>query len=575
MKKVMLIAPYQGMANVMKNMALPRELDISVKVANLNDGVNLAIEAEQQGYDFIISRGGTATLIEQAVSIPVIHIDITGYDILRIFTMITGIDTKVALVGFPNISEGAATICSILEYDVKLVTIDSQEEVEDALWKLKSEGYPVVIGDVVTVDHAQKAGLQGILLTSGKEAILDAFKTGIRVTEMLKNRGLEYTVSKQVFESIPLPIVILNTAGDMVYQNKSYIDNFYHKKMIDSNIISAIVSKLDNEEYIYFDKEESITYKLRAFDINTEEKFRGAIIEILKSNSEQNLFHMERVKENIHIIGVSKTTQKLARLINYYNEVNEKICIVGEYGTGKKTLAKAIHYKKFGPNIPLYFIDAADLLNYNSAEIKEHLNRILIGSIVIFNIEKLSSNNKRNIFDSIEEKVQLFIISTIPLDYTGSLDDFSTYSPHIDKVSSIHLLPLRVRKEDIEYFINYYLTELNAEIGLEILGIKEDALKYLKNYNWNGNIIELKKTIKEISLSAEGHFIELKDVKFLDMYSSDLTANKKEVNIEMGTLKDIEKQIIEEVLKREEGNQSRAAKKLGIDRSTLWRKLNS
>src|SRR5699024_8343549 len=190
--KVMFISPYRGLVNIINSIEMPSELDVSVEVGNLEEGGELVIEAEKKGYYLIISRGGTASQIEEIVSIPVIHIEITGYDILRIIAMITGVDTKVALVGFPNISEGAATICSILEYDVNLITINSQTEVEEVLYHLKNEDYSVVIGDVVTVKHAKEAGLQGVLLTSGREAVFDSLKVGLRMFELLENNQKNY-----------------------------------------------------------------------------------------------------------------------------------------------------------------------------------------------------------------------------------------------------------------------------------------------------------------------------------------------------------------------------------------------
>src|SRR5699024_9753722 len=259
-KKVMFSAPYQGLANIVNNMELPNELDVEVKVGNLDEGAKIAAEAEKSGFDFIISRGGTATKIENMVSILVIHIDITGYDILRIFTMITGVDTKVALVGFPNISEGAATICSILEYDVTLVTIDSQEEVEETLYDLKSKGYSMVIGDVVTVTYAKKVGLQGILLTSGKEAVLDSFKAGARMSDLLKNNRNEYLITQKLFESLPLPTVVLNKDKEIVYHNNAYSNSLVQTGITAKPGFYDFLKNISgDQESVFYDEDNSLS----------------------------------------------------------------------------------------------------------------------------------------------------------------------------------------------------------------------------------------------------------------------------------------------------------------------------
>src|SRR5690625_815760 len=140
--KTLFIAPYSGLAEIAKKMDIQDDIDLDITIANLEEGVQAAELAEKQGYEVIISRGGTATMIQNHVSIPVVHIDISGYDMLRVFTLIRGIKEGVALVGFANISQGAATICNILEYDVKMVTIKSRRS-EEHTSELQSRGHLV------------------------------------------------------------------------------------------------------------------------------------------------------------------------------------------------------------------------------------------------------------------------------------------------------------------------------------------------------------------------------------------------------------------------------------------------
>ncbi|API92952.1 MULTISPECIES: PrpR N-terminal domain-containing protein [unclassified Virgibacillus] len=167
-----------------KKVKTPDYIDVHIEVANLEEGVKLAQTAEEDGYELIISRGGTATMIQEKVSLPVVPIDITGYDMLRVFTLIKEMNNKVALLGFANISRGAATLCDILEFNVKMITIQSRDEVKRHLLELKQAGYSVVIGDVVTVQEAKQIGLRGVLITSGKEALMDAFEEAKRLYEL-------------------------------------------------------------------------------------------------------------------------------------------------------------------------------------------------------------------------------------------------------------------------------------------------------------------------------------------------------------------------------------------------------
>src|SRR5699024_1302181 len=198
--------------------------------------------------------------------------------------------------------------------------------------------------------------------------------------------------------------------------------------------------------------------------------------------------------------------------------------------------------------------------------------RVARGSIMINNVVSLSTEKQKEILRLINHGVQVFLTYNLSKVTNGEGNPVVGNIGGMVSARSIHLPPLRERPEDIKYFMNYYLSELNAKKGLEILGVKEDALAYLEDFFWSGNITQLKQVIDEISSSIQGHYIELKDVEILNIYSS--LKDNDEINLKIGNLRDIEKQVIQKVMEREKGNQSKTAKILGINRSTLWRKLN-
>lgn len=143
--RIMAIAPYNGLKELMINMGKNENFELQVEVGDLKTGVMLAKQAVTNGIDVIISRGGTADLIQKEVSIPVIEIEISGYDMLRVLTLVKDYPGKIAIVGFTPIVEGASTVCEILDDDISSYTVEKKEEVEPKLIKLKEEGYNVII----------------------------------------------------------------------------------------------------------------------------------------------------------------------------------------------------------------------------------------------------------------------------------------------------------------------------------------------------------------------------------------------------------------------------------------------
>ncbi len=142
----------------------------------------------------------------------------------------------------------------------------------------------------------------------------------------------------------------------------------------------------------------------------------------------------------------------------------------------------------------------------------------------------------------------------------------------------IYIPPLRERVQDIENLIPVFISEFHSKYGKQIVGVRQDAMQELIEYEWPRNVDQLKQVIEQLVLHSNSYYLEKEEVSSVITLlkqrkeAENVASNQIEIN---GTLKDIEKQVITKVLEEEEMNQSKAAKRLGINRSTLWRKLKS
>jgi transcriptional regulator with PAS, ATPase and Fis domain len=140
-------------------------------------------------------------------------------------------------------------------------------------------------------------------------------------------------------------------------------------------------------------------------------------------------------------------------------------------------------------------------------------------------------------------------------------------------VVPIHLPPLRERKEDIPLLISHFVGIFNRVFKKDIQGIDQAALAYLIKYPWPGNIRELKNIMERLTALKDNGAITTADLP-LDIFIQCDTAG---LRVSAGTLKDasnnFQKHYIEAVLERVKGNQSRAAKIMGIHRNALHNKL--
>ncbi|GGJ99109.1 sigma-54-dependent Fis family transcriptional regulator [Lentibacillus kapialis] len=579
MIKTLLIAPYQGLAETAKKVDAPDDIDLDVTVANLEEGVKAAKLAEKQGYELIISRGGTATMIQDVVSIPVVHIDITGYDMLRVFTLIRGIKNGVALVGYPNISQGAATICSILEFDVKMITIKSRDEVSGHLEELKQQGFNVVIGDVITVQVAEQIGLRGVLITSGKEAVTDAFEEGKRIYSFFRRVNSQFYYFQETFNSMPFPIILLNKDAEVIERNLLYEQDNQCHEILDSPVILKVIKRvLENKTSQWAEIEgQNKTYDIQAYLVSITESIVG--INIYDSVMQTDNRAVKIIGDPVHIpiIGDSAEAKWLRNNIQQLAYTDANVCIVGELGTGKYTVAQALHFEKFGQQSPLVVIEGGYLTNDVKIEkIRNKLTTIKYGTVIIKDIESVSTNIQnaiKSLLQHIPDTIRIIVLANESLDYLVHNRAFDQELYKKISIHVIHLSPLRNRKEDIGDFVDYFLAEFHAENGNETVGMKPDAIDCLLQFEWLGNLSQLKKVIQELSTMTTDNYIELFHVKkFMNKSKLMSMAHDNSLSLD-GTLEEIEQKVIKQVLREEGDNQSKAAKRLNINRSTLWRKL--
>ena len=136
----------------------------------------------------------------------------------------------------------------------------------------------------------------------------------------------------------------------------------------------------------------------------------------------------------------------------------------------------------------------------------------------------------------------------------------------------IHLPPLRDRREDIPLIVSSFIEKLNKEKGYHIKGITKGAMQILLHYNWPGNVRELENTIESAMALAGKDIIE---EKYLPSFLLFDTSDDKELYRfpKDLTFREFEKELIRQTLKSMGGNQSKAARALGIALRTFQRKV--
>jgi two-component system, NtrC family, response regulator HydG len=303
-----------------------------------------------------------------------------------------------------------------------------------------------------------------------------------------------------------------------------------------------------------------------------------------------------------HLIGKSPVMQKIYDLIEKISYSASNVLISGESGTGKELVAKAIHFngvRKEGPFIALNCAAIPDtlleseLFGYRKGaftDAKSDKRGLLFeaneGTLFLDEITEMPLTLQAKLLRVIEERtvrplgdtdsypIDVRVVSTTNKDISKLIQDgrFREDLYYRLKVIDVELPPLRHRKEDIPLIVQHFITKYNHSLRKTISGISENALRLLLRYRWPGNVRELENVIERAITLTPNDIISPEDLPTPLSQEEDEISTAKALQ-EKYTVDQLEKEYIKRVLIEAGGNKSKAAQILGLDRKTLYRKL--
>lgn len=553
-----IVAPYEAMVPIIQEcVPLFPNLDIHYAVGDLVKGVEHAKTAERNGAAIIISRGGTAQLIKRSVTIPVIDMQLSGYDMIRSLTLANHSNYKTAIVGFSNITSGAQSIIDVMDLPLQVYTISNSEEVAPLIVELKASGYHHIVGDAITSSTANAYGLNGFLIQSGKESIIKSLEDAQLLYSYLnKNNTVSSIFNSLVMKEHP-NIGILNEHNDVIYEHYTQFDqnplSEEHIHLINADL--AFNQTVITNSFIVDDIQLSVTAYETVLANNTYKV-------LLFEKVEPNLFSLSGITAYADtfsepIANTSHAMQATLNCIEALHKQDEVIHLQGPQGAGKSFIVRYVHQK---------FAAGGILLRVDLSQFKpDQLSKIpltKVRNIEIIHAEQCSDTSWLQSFieSCLVQHIGIFVLSEQPLD--------TQYVQHL-RLNTIMIPSLSERAEDIPDLIQYFLTDYYHKYGTTAVKIKDDALQRLMELAPDLDISRLKSILKQAALNEKDYVITMETL------NSVLTEHQKAMDPLplQGTLKEIEIEVINRVLKEENFNQSRAAERLGINRATLWRKL--
>lgn len=587
--KILAIAPYESLKDIIvATAAQQNDIDVEVYTGDLSRGVSLARDELVHDFDFILSRGGTSEMIEQITDKPVINIEISGYDMLHVIRMTQNYAGRFAIVGFRNITRDAKLLCGLLQYEADIITVSNAQEVHTRLLALREEGYSLIIGDSITVLTAHELGLNGILLTSGKESVERAFDEARRLYRLYRKKNYQLQFFHDIVSQSDVHIAVFDKNGECRYKSFS----------INDTVITSIAADLKNYvKNVYIQKEGSILKKYQ----NSLWKIRGKAIErgretycvfyispsVDLEHIEEQLFYVKNpllsaTCTSAYFFDTSDYIKKIYDTARKFSRISSPLIISGEIGTGKDTIANFIHANSPRKNRSLLTIDC-EMLNDKGWHILFASEESPLNdsdyTIYLKNIHTLPKILQKRLDLYIEhtclhKRHRILTSSTVDLAHMAKCGDFNWSLYKRLSSLTLNLSPLRERKEEIASIASILISQLNLKYAKQIIGPDDRALELLKKFPWDFNIDQLKSVLTELVILSDSPYISGEDTALVLQNTPKFTMRESDTCFDLTkTLDEINKDIINYVLNLENQNQSKASKRLGISRSTMWRKL--
>jgi len=316
---------------------------------------------------------------------------------------------------------------------------------------------------------------------------------------------------------------------------------------------------------------------------------------------EENISLHQKLEERYrfeNIIAKSPKMQQVIEVIKIVARSNATVLIIGDSGTGKELVARAIHSQSHRHGKPFIAVSCAalpesllesELFGHEKgsftgayAQKKGKFEIANRGSLFLDEIGEMSANIQVHLLRVLEEKeftrvggnelikVDVRVISATNKELKKAVasGQFREDLYYRLNVVTIELPPLRERKEDIPLLAQHFLRKFALENQKEFTGFSPEATDFLLKYEWPGNVRELENAIERAVILAKNPYIEVTDLPQENLLLARSASPGK-------GLKEVEKNHVLDILTQTGGNYSEAARILGISRMTLYNKAKA
>lgn len=635
MIRLLFIVPYpelrEKVEHVISHHPEKKRLNADIQVMTVEDTPDIPADE----YDAIIARGYTAQkTVAKYKQVPTIGLSISGYDMVRAISECCEKyhPKKVAVLGFGGQMYEVKNICRFFKIDVEVHAPVRHEDLAAKLDQAIAAGCDALIGGYSANILARQKDFPAVVIRTGEDTVLQAVDEAIHTVDQIRHQRIISQMYKTIIYSSKDGLLYVDAAGVIQVRNRvirqmngdiSLMDRPLKQALpyLYKMFHSVITSGQEESGRILTIPGTKVTVSVSCTPVIANKEISGVVFFLSDITMIQNLESQIRRKlsergfqakytfqDIIHQSWVIDQTIETARR---YAASDSNVIIVGETGTGKELFAQGIHNSSSRNNGPFVAINCAALPeNLLESELFGYVEGAFTGTskggkMGLFEqahggtlfldevgeislpiqsklLRVLQERQVRRIGDNkvIDVNVRIISATNKSISKLSDKGQFRRDLVYRLDVLRLFLPPLRERENDVELLFLHLLQVQGRETRTPLPQLEPGALSLLHQYPFIGNIRELKNMVERASVLKTGNIITRKNLQDalyppdLDMdpdSGGSLMLSAREGIKDAAALSEPER--LRQALEQCNGSRTRAARLLGMDRSTLWRKM--
>lgn len=589
--RVLGIAPFESMKYQMSSLAREYPLmELTLFVGDREAGLKIAQENFHGNFDVVISRGGTASILKKVLPLPVIEVEISSYDILCSLRLAGGLHSRIALVCAENIAPSAQRLKEVMNLDMEIYEFDSLSKAEEACSLLDPQHFDIVLCDNIAYTIAKTRSLNAFLILSSQDNIRHAFDQASLLYRSQKHLREENLFLRELLHWQVGYTTILDEHGGIYLSTMEPIV----PELLEL-LRRELPESLQSPERRISRSLNGTLYMIRTRCINIGAlRYIAFFYDIRRtplSSSHTGIcsFTRPEVEERYcrSIFSTSGFMNDANASMEQLSQSRAPVMIIGETGCGKESAVDILYLRGPLRNNPLVQINCAGLKGKEWDFLLEHHNSPLAdeGSTLFFvNVDVVPSEQCHRLLSVLTE---MHVCNRNRVYFSCVCNKDEALSPMANEIVNnlmcltLELPPLREFSHRLPVMINQHLSQINEDVPNQILGIEPRAVELLQQFHWPHNHNQFRRVFHILATTATGQIITEEAVRTLlsrERRTGSFNTRTENADIPLDLtrpLEEINREIARRVVEETGGNQTSAAKRLGISRTTLWRMIQS